>query len=448
MSVKPSTSTGFSNERTVPRTLTGGTGAKSFALRVQGAESAVALPAVAPHRFTLGKSPACDLPIDDPEVSRRHVALEARANVLLLEDLDSTNGTRVNGVRVREAFLEGGETIRIGATTIGVEVTDRSGSPRGLSAMGFGRVIGASRRMRSLYPFCERLANSKIPVVIEGETGTGKELLAESLHEVGSRCRGPFIIFDCTTVPPNLMEAAIFGHVRGAFTGAESDQPGVFELATGGTLFIDEIGDLQIDLQAKLLRAVDKSEVRRIGGQSAITVDLRIICATRRNLELAIQRGKFRDDLYHRLAVARIELPPLRDREGDVKLLAEVFWSRLGGGEMPSGFVEGLAWRKWPGNVRELHNHVARSIALGDLASPEVVAVRTEDDNDVISAVLNANLPFARARDRVHSEFLRRFVERALAVHGGNARKAATASGISRRYFTMMQGRVRSESGD
>src|SRR5262249_22135835 len=194
----------------------------------------------------------------------------------------------------------------------------------------FGRVLGASREMRRLYPLCERLAASRVPVVIEGETGTGKEILAESLHEAGPRTAAPFAVFDCTAVPANLMESELFGHDRGAITGAVMTRKGILEEADGGTLLIDEIGDLDLQLQPKLLRALERGEVRRVGGDRWLKVDVRILAATRRNLDVEVQEGRFRDDLFHRLAVARIELPPLRERKGDVAVLASHFSEEMG----------------------------------------------------------------------------------------------------------------------
>ena len=405
------------------------------------------IPFSAPHRFYVGKSERCDARIADQQISRRHLALDVRDGALHVTDLDSTNGTFVNGLRVVEAVLQGGETIRVGATLLWVEATDQT--PEHVpSAMEFGRVLGASVAMRKLYPFCQKLAQSALPVVIEGETGTGKELLAESLHEQGPRAAGPFVVFDCTAVAPSLVEAALFGYERGAYTGAESSQPGVFERAHGGTLFIDEIGDLDIGLQAKLLRAVERSEVRRIGGAALKRVDVRVLCATRRDLERAIQEGRFRDDLFHRLAVTRLELPPLRYRHGDVQLLAQYFWSQLGGETMSPALIEKLATHSFPGNVRELRNMVARAIALGDLAPPEAAASPAShlDHSDGVTArVLADNIPYMRARDIVMADFRRRFVEHALERHGGSVPKAAAAAGVSRRYFDKIRGKDRDD---
>jgi two-component system response regulator HydG len=302
--------------------------------------------------------------------------------------------------------------------------------------------------MRRLYPMLARLAASAVPVVIEGETGTGKELVAEALHEMGPRADGPFIVFDCTAVPPNLLESALFGHERGSFTGAVQQKKGVFELAHGGTLFIDEIGDLDSALQPKLLRALERSEVSRVGSSRWEKVDVRVIAATRRDLDREVQLGRFRDDLFYRLAITRIELPPLRRRSGDVAFLARHFWRELDGAKqpLPIALFQRYEEYPWPGNIRELRNAIARRLALGDmvdtpgLAPPSRAAPPRGDD--VIEAILAENLPLPRARQRMVDEFEVRYIERVLALHGGNVTHAAASSGIARRYFNTIRARL------
>jgi DNA-binding NtrC family response regulator len=390
-----------------------------------------------PSRVLVGTSSSADLRLTDRGVSRRHLSLEMVGGSLRVEDLRSTNGTFVESVRVFDALLAGGETIRVGDTSL-VVVHQQSGQPPPvLGADHFGRLWGQSRAMRRLYPLAQKLAATSVPVVIEGETGTGKEVLAESLHEQGPLTSGPFVVFDCTAVPPTLVESELFGHERGAFTGAVAARKGVFEQADGGTLLIDEIGDLESSLQPKLLRAIERGEIRRVGGDRWIHVNGRILCATRRDLDREVQAGRFRDDLYHRLAIGRIELPPLRERAGDVRFLANRMWTQLGGGGQPSARL--LArWEdyRWPGNVRELRNAIARAIALGDEAS------WTEDGKqpppasaDFLDQIVAEDLPFATARERVNSELERRYLERILTAHGGNVSRAAEASGLTRRHF-------------
>ena len=398
-----------------------------------------------PSRVLVGQSPACDVRLTDREVSRRHIAFEPTPRGLRIVDLDSTNGTFVDRVRIREAELTGEEIVRAGATAFLVEFRPSDHLPEPPEADSFGRFVGISRAMRCLYPLCARLAVTNVPVIIEGESGTEKKVLAESLHEQEPRAREPFVVFDCTAVPPNLVESELFGHERGAFTGAVTARKGVFELAHGGTLLIDEIGDLELSLQPKLLRAIERSEVRRVGGDQPQKIDVRVLAATRRDLDQEVEAGRFRDDLFHRLAVARIELPPLRHRLGDIPMLVRHFCQQLEAAADAIGADVIERWQSyaWPGNVRELRNAVARRLALGELdegARSGRPSTRPPDGaTDPIKQVLE--LPFARARDRLMAEFERRYVERLLALHGGNVATAAAASGIGRRYFQMIRAR-------
>jgi transcriptional regulator with GAF, ATPase, and Fis domain len=407
------------------------------------ANQRIVLDGAATSRILVGQSPICDLRLADPEVSRRHLGLVVHDDGVRLSDLRSTNGTFVNGVRVVEAILRGGEQIQLGSTVLRLE----TGGVRRVALSPhthFGRVVGSSPALKRMYPLFERLAQTDVPILIEGETGTGKEVLAESIHESSARSGGPFIVFDCTAVPPNLLESELFGHERGAFTGAIATRKGVFEQAHGGTLLIDEIGELEPPLQPKLLRALERSEVRRVGGDQWIRVDVRVIAATRRDLDQEVQEGRFRDDLYFRLAVARVELPALRERRGDVGVLARHFWQDLGGDPalLPYEVLERFERHDWPGNVRELRNAVARQLALGDLGSPlEPRVSPIENQADAIERVLAMNLPFPRARQLVQGEFERRYLERVLAAHGGNIARAAQASGIARRYFNLILAR-------
>jgi transcriptional regulator with GAF, ATPase, and Fis domain len=409
-----------------------------------------------PSRVLVGSGPACELRLRDREVSRRHIALEPSGRRLRITDVGSTNGTFVDGVAIVEVFLRGGEIVRLGSTAIQVgdaPVTTQSTLPVQAS---FGAMAGASTEMRRLYPLCERLAQSTVTVIIEGETGTGKEVLAEALHDQGPRAAGPFVVFDCTAVPSNLVESELFGHERGAFTGAVSSRKGVFEQAHGGTLLIDEIGDLELSLQPKLLRALERSEVRRVGGDRPIKVDVRVLAATRRDLDHEVQAGRFRDDLFHRLAVARIELPPLRRRGGDVPLLARHFWLALGGDERALSGDLLLRWQDyaWPGNVRELRNTVARRLALGELGergpAPDPADRATETSTPAgtshdafLETILGLDLSLVEARQRMVEEFERRYIDRVLEQHDGSVTKAATASGIAKRYFQRLKSRAR-----
>jgi DNA-binding NtrC family response regulator len=405
-----------------------------------------------PFRVLVGKSPACDLPLHDPAVSRRHAAFDLSDEGVRISDLDSSNGTRVDGVGIIEAYLKGGESISLGDTRLRVAV-DRLRRAKLLStATHFGPLLGASVAMRRLYPLCARLADSDDPIIVEGETGTGKELLAEALHTEGARKLGPFVVFDCSAIPTRLLEAELFGQERGAFTGAVTSQAGVFERATGGTLLIDEVSELPLALQAKLLRAIERGEVLPLGATRRLAVNVRTIVATRKDLDREVQSGRFRDDLFHRLAVGRVELPPLRRRKGDVPLLAHHFWRALGGTRetYPARAVDGWQELAFSGNVRELRNKVARLLAIGELSGlgAETPALRlaverppwsTEPLRRVIERALDQ--PLAEARHTVVEQFERRYIERRLARHGGNVTHAAHSAQVARRYFQILKAR-------
>jgi two-component system response regulator HydG len=405
----------------------------------------------AASRLLVGQSPACDVRLHDREVSRRHMALQLAGSTLRVKDLGSTNGTFVDSVGVGEAFLRGGETLRIGATSFLVTRGPQTGGAPTSRASHFGRVYGVSREMRRLYPLCQKLAGLELPVIIEGETGTGKEMLAESLHEQGARPNGPFVVFDCTAVPPNLVESELFGHERGAFTGAVTARAGVFEQAHGGTILIDEIGDLAMDLQPKLLRAIERSEVRRVGGNKWIQFDARVLAATRRDLDQEVVAGRFRDDLFHRLAVTRIELPPLRERKGDVTYLAQRFARETFGSEdaLPGDVLARWDRLDWPGNVRQLRNAVMKYVTLGEFKVAESFTAAESPPpplpsapGDSLDSILRQDLPLPLAKQRLIAEFTQRYVARVLEQHGGNVMRAAAASGIARRYFQILKSRM------
>jgi DNA-binding NtrC family response regulator len=403
------------------------------------------LDALRPSRVLIGTSAACDVRLTDRHASRRHAAVEIAGRHLRLTDLDSTNGTFVDGVLIGEAFLRGGEVVRVGGSALRVDQGPSLAAVALPDQTSFGALLGVSVVMRRLYALCERLAKSDVPVVIEGETGTGKEHLAEALHAASARAAGPFVVFDCTAAAPNLVESELFGHERGAFTGSAGLRKGVFERADGGTLLVDEIGDLPLELQPKLLRAIERAEITRLGGQRPLHVNVRISAATRRNLDRETQQGRFRDDLFHRIAVTRIELPPLRRRQGDVSVLAKHFCVLAGASQdaLPPALLARWESSDWPGNVRELRNAVARWIAIGDLD----VAVNASDEaaslgratfpahGDVIGQIVSRDLPIAEARQKMLDAFERRYVEHVLEVHGGNVTRAAAAAGVARRHL-------------
>ena len=397
----------------------------------------------------VGQSPVCALRLADATVSRRHLEIEIVGSRLRVRDLDSSNGTYVGAFRVIEALLEGGEIVTVGASRLHVERVEDAKPASIATEIAFGDVRGVSREMRRLFPLLARLSQIDVPVLIEGETGTGKEVVARSIHAEGARKSGPFVVFDCTTVAAQLLESELFGHERGAFTGAVAQRRGLFEQAHGGTLFIDEIGDLPLDLQPKLLRALERSEVRRVGSDRWIRCDVRVVSATRRNVETLVQEGRFRDDLFHRLAIGRVELPPLRKRRGDVIALLEHFCIEAGATAraIPPQVLADWMRAEWPGNVRELRNAVVREIALGDLErrievdnAPDAPDAHDEDGWQTSARF---DLPFVEARQRVVDAFQREYLARILDAHGGSVQRAAEAAGIATRYFRLLRARAR-----
>jgi two-component system response regulator GlrR len=322
----------------------------------------------------IGTHPSSDLCLADPHVSRLHARIDVEEHEYVLSDLGSTNGTRVGGVRIRHACLEEGNLVELGQSRLRFHVLQQPFRIELAESDAFEGLVGRTAAMRELFALCARVAPSDATVLLQGETGTGKELVARAIHERSLRKGKPFVVFDCGAVPPTLIESELFGHERGAFTGAVASRAGVFERADGGTLFLDELGELALDLQPKLLRALETGEITRVGGETPKQVDVRVLGATHRDLASMIAEGRFRADLYYRLAVIRLAIPALRERREDVPLLAAHFAREvLGdapGGRIPQATLEavfeGLRQHDWPGNVRELRNVVERAAILAD----------------------------------------------------------------------------------
>lgn len=400
-----------------------------------------------PSRVMLGQAPACDIRLSDRTVSRRHVALDVEGGLVRVSDLGSKNGTRVSGVKVVEALVQGGETIQVGSTLFRLDLQPSGKKIPLSSATSWGRTVGASTEMRRLYPLFDKLTLSDVPVIIEGEAGTGKELLAECLHEQGPRSEGPFVVFDCTAVPAQMLETELLGYAPGVRPDARDGRAGVIERAQSGTLLINEVGELDLSLQTQLLRILERRSVCRIGSDKAVGVNLRLVVSTRRDLDREVAAGRFRDELLHRISVARIELPPLRRRKGDVMLLARHFCQELGGSTQMLHHSARLGWdeHSWPGNVRELRTTVARHLALGELA--ELTAEDREATSEPpvsVDAIIEQalSLPLGEARQRVVTEFERRYVRRVLDRHSGNVTHAAESAGVARRYFQILKARI------
>jgi transcriptional regulator with GAF, ATPase, and Fis domain len=300
--------------------------------------------------------------IDDPTVSRVHAELQFRDDGIWVRDLASRNGTYVQGVRVEGAQLTEGAKLRLGAAVVTVALGTQPAT-EAFPRDRFERLLGRSHAMKKLFARLDRAARTDATVLVLGETGTGKELVAESIHRASARRDRPFVVVDCGALHASLLESELFGHVRGAFTGASSDRLGAFEAAQGGTLFLDEIGEVPLELQPKLLRALEARTVRRLGETRVRTVDVRIVAATHRDLARSVAEGSFREDLYFRLAVLTVRVPPLRERLDDLPLLMESF--EAGPDLLSREHLAELRTRRFPGNVRELRNYVERATAFG-----------------------------------------------------------------------------------
>jgi transcriptional regulator with GAF, ATPase, and Fis domain len=317
------------------------------------------------RRSVLGSAPHCDVIIGDPTVSRVHAEIEPREEGVWIRDLNSRNGTFVEGVRVESACVLHGFTIRVGSTDVVVNYRNAEHKPiESWPTDHFGPLVGRSQIMRELFANLARLAPLECCIMIQGETGTGKEVVARAIHQASMRATGPFIVVDCAALSESLIEAELFGHVKGAFTGAHQTRVGAIEAADGGTVFLDEIGELPIGMQPKLLRVLESSTVRRIGESKHRSVNVRFVTATHRDLLSMVNRSEFREDLYFRLAVVPVRVPSLRERVEDIGLLLEHFSEGNTDWLTPS-VLRVLENRPWRGNVRELRNFVARARAIG-----------------------------------------------------------------------------------
>jgi DNA-binding NtrC family response regulator len=389
----------------------------------------------------IGTHPSNDITIDDPAVSRFHCRIVPDRDGWRVEDSGSLNGTHLQGLRIHSAVLPSEARLSIGNSTIAIQGNLAKPNEKTLVPMmpSFGALTGTGRAMRKLFALLEKVAGSEINCFIHGESGTGKELVATEIVQRGVRADKPFVVVDCGAISPNLVESELFGHVRGAFTGADRDRVGAFEAADGGTVFLDEIGELPLEVQPKLLRALEQREIRRVGETKTRKVNVRVISATNRDLEREVNKGSFRGDLYFRIAVITVRVPSLKERTEDLPHLIRVFLDQLDASASESLFgpevLDELAKHEWPGNVRELRNYVERSIVL------QTARLSFAPSQGSIAAAVHSpasvdvNIPYKVAKEALLDQFERAYVRAVIGACNGNMTKAARMAGIDRMYL-------------
>jgi DNA-binding NtrC family response regulator len=402
--------------------------------------------------FIVGSAFEATLRLPDPSVSRKHIELTNLGGIVHAKDLNSTNGCFYEGTRFSELDLSPGATFKVGETELQIVAPERLDPIPPSEATAFGNLYGKSRKMREVFAILERAARTDATVLVSGETGTGKEMAAEAIHRNSRRKDEPFIVVDCASIPVNLIESELFGHVKGAYTNAISDRIGAFEAANGGTIFLDEIGEMPAALQPRLLRALETRTVKKVGSNDFTPVDVRVIAATNRELETEVAEGRFRSDLYFRLAVVRVNLPPLRDRREDIPLLARTFLMELprrrksdGELDITPETVATLSSHNWPGNVRELRNVIHQAASLSSEGLSVALQLRRDagdfsNDTKEIAVGLSAaqgfggyfDLPYKDARRSMLEAFELAYARHAVEQAGGNVSKAAEKAEIHR----------------
>ncbi|MBX7080506.1 MAG: sigma 54-interacting transcriptional regulator [Nannocystaceae bacterium] len=396
------------------------------------------------ERIVVGTHESCELVLSDPTVSRHHLEIALVPEGYRIRDLDSRNGTFMDGVRVFDVLVEGGASVRVGETQLKFaplsDTVDIPLSP----ATRMGPLLGRSAAMRRIFALVAKVAPTDTTVLLTGESGTGKEVTARALHEHSRRADGPFVVVDCAALPPTLIESELYGHERGAFTGADRARTGAFEAAAGGTLFLDEIGELPLDLQTRLLGVIERRQVQPLGSSKTRAIDVRLVAATNRDLRREVNRGSFRADLYFRIAVVTLQLPALRERPEDIPLYVESFLAEHAAAGLPLSIdaqtMAELAARPWPGNVRELRNALERAAALGEVereheslapAATTAEAATTQANEGAIDPAV----PFKTAKGLLVDRFERAYVEALMRAHAGNITQAARAAEIDRVYL-------------
>ncbi len=394
-----------------------------------------------PIGVVIGTERSCDVVLTDSFISRRHCSIAPSPAGFAITDLGSKNGTVIDGVAIGKVVAPPGCALRIGKTLVQLMPADEVLDIPPSENDRFGGLLGGSQAMRQVFAVLERASKSAAPVLFLGESGTGKELMARGVHDASPRKDGPFVVFDCGASTETLIESDLFGHMKGAFTGATHDRQGAFAAANGGTLFLDEIGDLPVALQPKLLRMLEAGEVIALGGRKSERYDVRIVAATHRDVFAEVARGGFRGDLYYRLAVVEVHVPPLRQRSADLPTLIAMFLERAGRADLASqvggAALERLQRYHWPGNVRELRNVITRAVALAgpddDFHSLPLVLRPTAAAPEAVTA--RADRPFHEAKDEIVAKFEREYLTDLVQKAGGNLSQAARIAGLERKFL-------------
>ena len=389
--------------------------------------------------YRVGTADDCDLVLTDDRVSGHHLALHIEGGRFRLVDEGSTNGTYHQGSRIDRADVPAGATLKLGRTVLRIQPHAEALDLPPSRAHRFGELVGASFAMRQVFAVLEHAAASDVTVLVEGETGTGKELAARALHEASARRRGPFVAVDCGALPESLVDSELFGHVRGAFTGATTDRKGAFARARGGTLFLDELDGVPAAVQARLLRALEERTIRPVGSDREQPLDLRLVVASQSSLEARVAEGSFRADLYYRIAVLHLRLPPLRERREDIGPIVHSLLQRRGlePGEVAGPGLQRLVAHDWPGNVRELRNVIDRALAL----TPD--ATGFEDlrlwlhprEAETTPLQVRTDVPYAQAKAAVVDELERRYLSAVWTEVDGNVSAAARRAGLDRKHL-------------
>jgi DNA-binding NtrC family response regulator len=412
-------------------------GPLALAVRVaSGADSGQTVALRAERAISVGASADNDLHLSDRTVSRYHLELRPAPGGAQVRDLGSLNGTWLGAVRIESAVLPLGSELRIGDTLLAIDSVGAPRTPSDDPALGaIPGMVASSAPMRRVVSTIRKLAPTMVSVLIEGETGTGKEVVASAIHALSPRSEAPFVVVDCGALPPTLIASELFGHERGAFTGANRRHVGAFERAARGTLFLDEVGELPLEVQPALLGVLERRRFRRVGGEQEIASDVRVLSATHRDLRASANSGRFRSDLYFRLAVSRIVIPPLRERPDDIPALVAHFAEQLCGQAEPPGLeqrvVQELSGHHWGGNVRELRNFVENAIALGlESVSTEQRASASPEPGSVVA--------YREARSHAVADFERAYLTSLIHACNGNASEAARRAQMDRAYLLIL----------